>query len=287
MPSVSQIGNARELGQPVNSVTERIYVVDPSWRLRAAIVRHLSNAGLSAQPCESLEELPRAFSGPSLLLVADEGELVRSASEHVMKKGAGVPIVAYAQRSAAHRVIAALRNGAVNFLEWPDDQDILIPAIDQALKSGEQFHDLNRSEVNRANLSHREFEVLSHAAQGLALAELAVVLGISLRTARVHRSRILQKLLVSSMDEAILLFREDRLLDTAVRQSSASISSALSERELQVLRLMSEGHSSLRISERLGITRKTVEAHRANISVKLKARNSADAVRIALKHNHI
>ncbi len=265
----------------------RIYVLDPSWRLRAAIVRHLLKAGLKAQPCETLDELPRTFPGPVVLLVADEAELVRSAVGFLASKGIDAPVIAYAQRAAAHRVVAAVQAGAANFLEWPDDQDILKPAIDQALGSGEPYVTEPATDQRSANLSKREFEVLQHAAHGLTLAELAVALGINLRTARVHRTRVLQKLSVHSLDEAVLRFRENRLAGPGEVPSTSKAPAALSDRELQVLRLISEGHSSLRISERLGIARKTVEAHRANISVKLNARNSSDAVRIALKHDYI
>jgi len=53
---------------------------------------------------------------------------------------------------------------------------------------------------------------------------------------------------------------------------------ALSERELQIVKLIKEGHSSKEISGQLNISLKTVEVHRHNILKKLNLKNSAALV---------
>lgn len=53
----------------------------------------------------------------------------------------------------------------------------------------------------------------------------------------------------------------------------------LSARELEVLQLASHGLSSQAIADRLGIRRKTVEAHRNSILIKSRCNNMAEAVR--------
>ena len=53
---------------------------------------------------------------------------------------------------------------------------------------------------------------------------------------------------------------------------------ALSERELQIVKLIKEGFSSKEISVQLNISLKTVEVHRHNILKKLKLKNSASLV---------
>ena len=53
---------------------------------------------------------------------------------------------------------------------------------------------------------------------------------------------------------------------------------ALSERELQIVKLIKEGHSSKEISAQLTISLKTVEVHRHNILKKLSLKNSAALV---------
>ena len=53
---------------------------------------------------------------------------------------------------------------------------------------------------------------------------------------------------------------------------------ALSEREMQIVKLIKEGHSSKEISAQLTISLKTVEVHRHNILKKLSLKNSAALV---------
>ena len=55
----------------------------------------------------------------------------------------------------------------------------------------------------------------------------------------------------------------------------------LSTREAEVLRAVAEGHTNRSIAERLGLSVKTVEAHRANAMQKLDLSDRADIVRIA------
>jgi DNA-binding NarL/FixJ family response regulator len=57
----------------------------------------------------------------------------------------------------------------------------------------------------------------------------------------------------------------------------------LSPRELEVLKLVAEGHSSDEIAELLVISRKTVDRHRANILEKLGMRHRVDLTRYAIR----
>src|SRR5688500_9608144 len=53
---------------------------------------------------------------------------------------------------------------------------------------------------------------------------------------------------------------------------------ALTEREIQIINLIKEGHSSKEIAITLNISLKTVEVHRHNVLKKLKLKNSASLV---------
>jgi two-component system response regulator NreC len=58
----------------------------------------------------------------------------------------------------------------------------------------------------------------------------------------------------------------------------------LSERERDVLRLIALGHTNAEIAERLYISIRTVESHRAHIQQKLRVSSRAELVRYALSH---
>ena len=58
----------------------------------------------------------------------------------------------------------------------------------------------------------------------------------------------------------------------------------LSERELDVLRLIALGHTNAEIGEQLFLSMRTVETHRSHIQHKLRRTTRAELVRYALDH---
>jgi DNA-binding NarL/FixJ family response regulator len=56
----------------------------------------------------------------------------------------------------------------------------------------------------------------------------------------------------------------------------------LSQREREVLELVVRGHTNQQVADRLGLSVKTVETHRARLVEKLGLRSRADLVRYAL-----
>ncbi|MGO9907199.1 MAG: response regulator [Solirubrobacteraceae bacterium] len=71
------------------------------------------------------------------------------------------------------------------------------------------------------------------------------------------------------------------------RRGEAAPEDPLTPRELQVVKLIAEGHSSDQIADELVISRKTVDHHRANILGKLGMRNVADLTRYAIRRGLI
>jgi len=59
----------------------------------------------------------------------------------------------------------------------------------------------------------------------------------------------------------------------------------LTPREQQVATLLAYGHTNTEIAERLTISIRTAEMHRANAMRKLAARSRSDVVRWAIDHN--
>jgi two-component system, NarL family, response regulator NreC len=64
-------------------------------------------------------------------------------------------------------------------------------------------------------------------------------------------------------------------------------SSLLSDRELEILTLLAKGNSAAQIAEKLVISRRTVEAHKANILKKCQVGSTPDLVRFAISKNLI
>lgn len=96
-------------------------------------------------------------------------------------------------------------------------------------------------------------------------------------------------------NEAQLLDLVERMLDRARAAFSEhqlaadrdALLAKLTTRESQVLERIVAGRLNKQIADDLGISIKTVEAHRANIMEKLNANTVADLLKIALGQNAI
>ena len=58
----------------------------------------------------------------------------------------------------------------------------------------------------------------------------------------------------------------------------------MTEREIDVLRLVAQGATAKEIAARLGISPKTAQAHRDNVKQKLDLKTTAAMVRYAVRH---
>jgi DNA-binding NarL/FixJ family response regulator len=78
------------------------------------------------------------------------------------------------------------------------------------------------------------------------------------------------------------------VLDDYIRRSDASDDGApkdvVTPREREIIQLLAEGHSNKETASALGISVKTIEAHRANIMRKLHLRSISDLVRYAIRN---
>ena len=79
------------------------------------------------------------------------------------------------------------------------------------------------------------------------------------------------------------------LLKSVSGQPASAAPSALaglSDRELDVLQLIGQGYSSQQIADRLHISIKTIETHRANLKLKLKLDSSSALLQFAIRWTH-
>ena len=88
--------------------------------------------------------------------------------------------------------------------------------------------------------------------------------------------------LLAAVEKACERSAQLREADSANRQAAAALAS-LTGRQRQVLEGMTRGESSKVMAEKLGLSIRTVEMHRAHLLDRLGARTSLDAVRLALE----
>lgn len=101
----------------------------------------------------------------------------------------------------------AFRNQAVDFLEKPLDEQRLIDALEEGLARARTVHqeDAVQGELEQRlkALTPREREVMEKVVAGWHNRDIARELGISVRTAEVHKARMMDKLGTRSVAELV------------------------------------------------------------------------------------
>ncbi len=186
-----------------------VYLVDDDEAVRRALVLLLNTVGVGV----------KAFSGPESFLAALErlppGCLVLDIrmpvisglklQEHLLALGIEWPVVVISGHGDIEACRRAFRNGAVDFLSKPVDEQDLIDAIQKAqdmLASAERAA-AERAEtaVLLASLTAREGEILELIARGFTTKEIAGSLELSPRTVESHRASLGAKLGTTSAAE--------------------------------------------------------------------------------------
>lgn len=72
-------------------------------------------------------------------------------------------------------------------------------------------------------------------------------------------------------------------LGAKLAAGAGELADGLSERELEIVRLIALGHTNTEIAEQLFLSVRTVESHRAHVQEKLKLNKRSDLVRYALE----
>ena len=129
-----------------------------------------------------------------------------------------LPVVMMTGQSDVETAVRAMKLGAVEFLQKPFTEDALFAAIARTRERAIQRQvnsDTAEVAARIRALSKREHEVLRALAAGHPHKQIAYDLGISVRTVEVHRARMMRRLGVRSLAEAVkLLVLADLALDS-------------------------------------------------------------------------
>jgi FixJ family two-component response regulator len=93
--------------------------------------------------------------------------------------------------------VRAMKQGAMDFLSKPIDDEVLISTIARAIEADRQGRDQYAQHVaarqKAAMLTKREAEIMDLVVSGLRNKQIAATLGISEKTVKVHRGHVMQK----------------------------------------------------------------------------------------------
>jgi FixJ family two-component response regulator len=122
-------------------------------------------------------------------------------------RGIILPIIFISGHGDIQMSVKAIKNGAINFLEKPLNNEELLTAIREAfsLVHAKRAHHRTVAELTRchANLTSREWQVMGHVAAGKTNKEIAHLLGLSMRTIEVHRKSVMKKMVAESVPDLV------------------------------------------------------------------------------------
>lgn len=127
------------------------------------------------------------------------------------ERHADVPILFISGHGDIPMAVRAMRAGALDFLQKPFNEQVLIDWIQTAIQRRESARDRadGADEVRRrlASLTPREREVLDAVMEGKANKVIASDFGVSLKTVEQHRSRMMSKLGVRKVADIFRLLQ--------------------------------------------------------------------------------
>jgi two-component system response regulator FixJ len=188
-----------------------VFVVDDDRAMRDSLRWLLESIGLTvrtyATAAEFLREHDPAQPGCLVLDVRMPGMSGLDLQAELVQRGAELPTIVVTGHGEVAMAVRAVKAGAIDFIEKPFSDQLLLDRVRQALEIDRQSREVRvrRKDARRrlASLSAREREVLELVAAGKANKEIAAALGLSPKTVEVHRAHVMSKMAVDSLAELI------------------------------------------------------------------------------------
>jgi two-component system, LuxR family, response regulator FixJ len=187
-----------------------VHIVDDDLAVRQALAFLLATDGLAVRVHESASAFLAAVAEPTGCIVTDvrmpeiDGiEFLR----RLRQRGTMPPVIVMTGHADVPLAVAAMKEGARDFIEKPFDDEVLLASVRSALEQAERG--ANRAAAYttvRARLdvlSERERQVLDGLVAGKANKVIGLELGISPRTVEVYRANVMSKLQAGSLSELV------------------------------------------------------------------------------------
>lgn len=190
-----------------------VFIVDDAPEVRIALSRLLRTANYRVCQFESaenyLEELDFETPGCLLLDVYLPGLSGIELQRALIESPGARPIVFLTGSNDIQIGVKAMKAGAIDFLTKPVDEKRLFAAIDQALvrDAVQRLTRVIDSDARQRfdSLTPQERTVMAHVIRGRLNKQIAGDLGISIKTVKAHRERVMSKTRARSVPELVRL----------------------------------------------------------------------------------
>lgn len=200
----------------------QIYLVDDDDAVRRSAGFMLKTSGFAVEPfasgVEFLKGVEALAPGCILLDVRMPGMDGLEVQRALGERGITFPVIVLTGHGDVNVAVAAMKAGALDFIEKPFEKAVLLAALEEG------FSQIERSDRGKARaaeavlrlnvLTAREHDVLEGLVRGFPNKTIAYDLGISARTVEIHRANLMTKLNVRSLSEALRIAFAAGLGDT-------------------------------------------------------------------------
>ena len=188
-----------------------IHVVDDDEAMRASLAFLLESANLNCRVYASAPEFLANCAGLSAGCVITDVRMPEMSGLQLVAelkaRGLTLPVIVITGHGDVPLAVEAMKNGVVDFLEKPFNDEVLLKAIEQAMSrsAGGSHREAAAAAFAQllATLSPREREVLRGVVDGKANKVIAYELGISPRTVEVYRANVMTKTGANSLSELV------------------------------------------------------------------------------------
>ncbi|MBG9389635.1 response regulator transcription factor [Caenimonas aquaedulcis] len=188
-----------------------VHLIDDDEAVRAGLALLIGTVGLRVQawgdPQAFLAGFDRQAIGAIVLDVRMPGISGLTVLDQLMAQGVDQPVIMLTGHGTVEMCRRAFKAGAAEFLEKPVDDELLLEALQSAVrqhvKSRERIAAGREARERYAQLSEREREVLGLIVEGLTNKEIARALILSPRTVETHRANLFAKLEAASLAQLI------------------------------------------------------------------------------------
>jgi FixJ family two-component response regulator len=196
-----------------------IYLIDDDESMRISLARMLRELGYLVEdyPCAStfLEKSVPVAPAVILLDMQMPDMTGLDLQENLQKLGRKTPIIFVSGQSHPHQIVQGLKKGALDFLFKPFNLEDLLKAVAEAIDfDSRQLKRVSldvQAKKDYESLTPREREVCGWLVKGLLNKDIAVKLGTTDATIKVHKARVMDKMHADSVQALVKKYLESNL----------------------------------------------------------------------------
>jgi two-component system response regulator FixJ len=188
-----------------------VHVIDDDDAVRQSLAFLLGTAGIDVQTYESAVAFLDVAAKVKLGCVITDVRMPELSGVDLLRRlrelKLGVPVIVITGHGDVPLAVEAMKIGAVDFLEKPFDDEVLLTSVRSALNQldRDSKRQAERTEIEGrlASLSSRERDVLEGLVAGHANKQIAYDLGISPRTIEIYRANLMTKMQAASLSDLV------------------------------------------------------------------------------------